>query len=74
MMSNNKPATKNINKAAVKSSLTNRPTNSAKLGEGAARPATTINNPSLKRGRVESSTSDFIISDSATSFDDPQLN
>lgn len=46
MMSNNKPATKNINKAAVNSSVTNRPT---KLGEGAARPGTTPNKPPLKR-------------------------
>lgn len=74
MMSNNKPTTKNINKAAVKSSVTNRPTDSAKLGEGAARPATTPNKPPLKRGRVESSTSDSTNNDSTTSFDDPQLN
>lgn len=74
MMSNNKPATRNINKAAVKSSVTNRPTDSAKLGEGAARPATTPNKPPLKRGRVESSTSDSTNNDSTTSFDDPQLN
>lgn len=76
MMSNNKPATKNTkntNKAAVKSSVTNRPTDSAQLGEGAARPATTPNKPPLKRGRVESSTSDSTINDSATPSDDPQL-
>lgn len=70
MMSNNKPATKNINKAAVKSSVTD----SAKLAEGAARPATSPNKPPFKRVRVESSTSDLTNNDSATSFDAPQLN